>query len=251
MTHAAAGVRWSVEDGVARITLARAGRGNRVDLAAAQALCAAAEEIELDDRVAFAVVSGSGSAFCLGVENDGAWESPRHDWVEAVARLTCPVLAVLNGDAVAEGCELALACDLRLAAPGAGLMLPQVASGRLPRHGATQRLPRLIGRLRALDLLLSGRRVGAREAERIGLVSRVAAKGGFAAAVRAEVAALHEKGPIALRLGKEAVAKGLDLTLEQGLRLEQDLYVLLQTTADRREGVRAFRERRRPRFRGR
>jgi enoyl-CoA hydratase/carnithine racemase len=250
VTRAAAGVRWSIDDGVAWITLARPRRGNRVDLGAAQALCAAAEEIELDDRVAVAVVSGSGRAFCLGVEDGGAWETERTDWVDAVARLTCPVLAALNGDAVAEGCELALACDLRLAAPGAALSLPQVADGRLPRHGATQRLPRLIGRARALDLLLSGRRVGAREAARIGLVSRVAA-GGFAAALRAEVASLREKGPVALRLGKEAVQKGIDLTLEQGLRLEQDLYVLLQTTADRGEGVRAFRERRRPRFRGR
>src|SRR5206468_3582207 len=106
------------------------------------------------------------------------------------------------------------------------------------------------GRTRAMDLLLSGRRVGAREALAIGLADRVLPAGGFRPAVRREIAGLCRKGPLALRLAKEAVRKGLDLTLEQGIRLEQDLYVLLQTTADRREGIRAFRGKRTPRFRG-
>jgi enoyl-CoA hydratase len=220
-----------------------------VDLPAAQRLCGLAEEIELDDGVRLVVVQGSGKAFCLGVEGAGEWER-RHDWVAAVGRLSCPVVVALNGDAVAEGCELALACDLRIASLGAGLSLPQVAEGRLPSHGATQRLPRLVGRTRALDLLLSGRRIAAREAARIGLVTRALPARSFAAAVRGQVKDLLEKGPIALRLAKEAVTKGLDLSLEQGVRLEQDLYVLLQTTADRAEGVRAFREKRPPRLRG-
>jgi enoyl-CoA hydratase len=156
----------------------------------------------------------------------------------------------VNGDAIAEGCELALACDLRLAAAAARFALPQLTEGRLPSHGGTQRLPRLIGRTRALELLLSGRRVGAREAEAIGLVNRVLPTRSFAAALRRAVTALAAKGPLALRLAKEAVSRAPDLTFEQGVRLEQDLYVLLQTTADRAEGVRAFLARRTPRFRG-
>jgi enoyl-CoA hydratase len=238
-------IDYSVVDRVAWITLRRP----RVDQGIGQRLCDLAEEIELDDDISLVVIRGSGEAFCLGVEGRGDWEH-RHDWVAAIGRLTCPVIAALDGDAVAEGCELALACDLRIASSEARLSLPQVAEGRLPSHGATQRLPRLVGRTRAFDILLSGRRVTAREAERIGLVTRVVAAKSLAAEVRREVENLSVKGPIALRLAKEAVTKGADLSFEQGVRLEQDLYVLLQTTADRAEGIRAFTEKRRPRLRG-
>lgn len=236
--------------GVAHITLNRPRQGNRIDELSARALCDAAEQIELDDQVRVVVVNGAGSVFCLGVEDPGSWEA-RYDWVGAIGALSRPVIAVLNGDAVAEGCELALACDLRLAATRARLSVPQLSAGGFPRCGATQRLPRLVGRMRAIELLLSGRPVSAREAERIGLVSRVVPAGRVAALTRSLTADLCARGPIAMRLAKEAVTKGLDLTLEQGVRLEQDLYVLLQTTADRREGVAAFLAGRQPKFRGR
>lgn len=235
----------TVVRGVAWLTLPR----ERVDQPAAQALCDAIETIAFDESVRLAVVQGSRRGFCLGVEDGGDWEA-RHDWVAAVGALTVPVVAAIAGDALAEGAELALACDLQIASAGARFAFPQVLEGRLPRHGATQRLPRAVGRMRALDLLLSGRRIGARAAARIGLVSHVVPAGRLTAAVRQAVDALCAKGPVALRLGKEAVRKGVDLTLDQGIRLEQDLYVLLQTTQDRGEGVRAFLEKRRPRFRG-
>jgi enoyl-CoA hydratase/carnithine racemase len=242
-----AGVTLEVKDGVAWLILARS-RGNRIDPTAAQALCDRAEEIELDDDVALVVVGARGKAFCLG--EDG--EVPTAlDWIGAIGKLTRPVVAAINGDAVAEGCELALACDLRLASTKAVLSLPQINEGRLPSHGATQRLPRLIGRTRALEMLLSGRGVPAREALAMGLVSLVAPPRQFQSALQKEVAALCRKGPLALRLAKEAVTKGLDVTFEQGVRLEHDLYVLLQTTSDRAEGTRAFLEKRRPLFRGR
>lgn len=246
----ASAVSCSIARGVAWITLDRPRRGNRIDLAAAQALCDAAAAVELDDDVAVVVLRARGASFCLGVDRGGPWER-QHDWVEAVARLTRPVIAAINGDAVAEGLELAMACDLRIAARSARFCLPQLIAGRLPSHGATQRLPRLVGRMRALDLLLSGRAVRAAEAEAMGLVSRTVAAAHLEAAVRREVAALCRKGPIALRLAKEAVLKSFDLTLDQGIRLEHDLYALLQTTADRAEGVRAFLEKRKPRFLGR
>jgi enoyl-CoA hydratase/carnithine racemase len=153
------------------------------------------------------------------------------------------------GEALAEGAELALACDLQILSASAGMGFPHLHEGRLPRHGATQRLPRAVGRTRALELLLSGRRVGAREAARIGLVSHVAPAARFDATLRGIVTSLLAKGPLALRLAKEAVVKGADLTLDQGIRLEQDLYVLLQTTADRAEGIEAFLRKRRPRYR--
>jgi enoyl-CoA hydratase len=231
--------------GVAWLTLPSA----RVGRAAAQVLCDAAEEIAFDESVCVAVVRGRGRRFCVGVEEGGDWQS-RHDWVAAVASLTVPVVAAIAGDALGEGAELALACDLQVASAAAGIGFPHLVEGRLPRHGATQRLPRAVGRTRALELLLCGRRVAAREALRIGLVSHVAPAARFDAAVGTVIEGLRAKGPIALRLAKEAVLKGSDLTLEQGIRLEQDLYVLLQTTADRTEGVRAFLGKRPPRFRG-
>jgi len=246
----ASGIELSIAGGVAWITLTRPRRGNRIDAAAAQALCDATEAVEFDESVSVVVVRGNGKAFCLGIEDGGPWER-RHDFVAAVAGLTRPVIAAVDGEAAAEGCELALACDLRLASRRARFRLPQLGDGRLPSHGGTQRLPRIVGRMRALDLLLSGRVVRAAEAAAMGLASRVVATARFTDELGKEVENLRQRGPVALRLAKEAVLKSFDLTLDQGIRLEQDLYVLLQTTADRAEGVRAFLEKRRPRFRGR
>lgn len=217
-----------------------------VDLGVAQDLCDAAECIAFDEAVRVTVLRGTPGGFCLGATGeDATWP----DWVGAVAAMSVPVIAVLEGGAVAEGAELALAADLRIAGPRAFLALPQLRAGRFPRHGGTQRLPRIVGRARALDLLLSGRRVGAREAVRIGLVT--ARETRPRAVARALAATLCQKGPVAVRYAKEAVLGADDLTLSQGMRLEQDLYVLLQTTADRRQGVRAFLSGRRPRFVGR
>lgn len=243
------GLRTSIVDGVAWLTLARPGQGNRITQALAQELCAAAAEIELDDRVTVVVVAAAGPSFCLGVEGGGEWERGM-DWVEAIGQLTRPVVAAVQGDAVAEGLELALACDLRVASAQAHFALPQLSDGRLPAHGGTQRLPRIVGRMRALDLLLTGRTIDAAEAEQIGLVSRLARRSGLARAVGTLIDGLKSKGPVALRYGKEAVLKGPDMTLAQGIRLEEDLYVLLQTTRDRQEGINAFLHKRKPVFRG-
>lgn len=236
------GVLCSVRGGIAWLALLRP----RVDLALAQALCDAAERIAFDASVRVVVLEGPRAGFCLGSDGETA-EWP--DWVGAIAGLAAPVIAIVAGPAVGAGAELALAADLRVGGPRTAFTFPQLAAGALPRHGATQRLPRLVGRMRALDLLLSGRRVGAREALRIGLVTQLAAQP--VTAGRALAAELNAKGPIALRLAKEAVLAGSDLPLAAGIRLEQDLYVLLQTTADRAAGVRAFLRKRRPRFRGR
>ncbi len=243
------GLSTHIADGVAWLRLERPEAGNRITLELAQALCDAAAEIELDERVAVVVLAAGGASFCLGMEARSEWER-RVDWVDAIGRLTRPVIAAIQGDAIAEGLELALACDIRLLANGAHLAMPQLTLGRLPMHGGTQRLPRVVGRMRALDLLLTGRRIEAGEAETIGLASRVAAPEQFAAALAALVGTLQSKGPLALRYAKEAVLKSGDLTLDQGVRLEEDLYVLLQTTHDRQEGINAFLKKRKPVFRG-
>ena len=170
---------------------------------------------------------------------------------DAVASINCPVIAAINGDALGEGLELALSCDIRLASAQARFALPQVARGLMPVDGGTQRLPRIIGRGKALELLLTAATISAQEAFEIGLVSRVVPPEKLAGEVKALAETIAGKGPIAVRYIKEAVNKGLDMTLEQGLRLEADLYFLLHTTEDRTEGIRAFLGKKAPRFKGR
>ncbi len=242
-------LRTTVTGGVAWLRLERPQAGNRITLDVAQALCDAAAEIEADDSVIVVVLTAAGADFCLGVEEHGPWES-KADWVDAVGRLTRPVIAAIQGDALAEGFELALACDLRLVSDRAHFAMPQLSMGRLPAHGGTQRLPRIIGRMRALDLLLTGRTINAAEAATMGLAAQAVPPKDFDQALAALVNQLKAKGPIALRFAKEAVVKGSELPLDQGIRLEEDLYVLLQTTRDRREGIAAFLEKRKPLFHG-
>ncbi len=238
-------LRLRLDASVAYLCLERA----LIDQDLAQRLCAAAEDLEHDDRVALVVIEGAGRSFCAGVERSDSWQRT-FDFVQAIANLTCPVIAAMRGDAIAEGLELALACDIRLFSDTARCCMPQLTQGRLPCHGGTQRLSRIVGRTRAFDLLLTGRTVRAAEAERIGIASRVFRKARFNASLAAVVAELAAKGPVALRYAKEAILKGSDLTMDQGIRLEEDLYALLQTTADRAEGVEAFLKKRKPHYRG-
>ena len=226
-------------------------RWNRglIDETSAQALCEVAEDLRTDPDSSVVLLRSLGRDFCLGF--DGSKWGAMLDCVAAVAALPQAVVVEIQGRAWAEGCELALAGDLRIADADASFRLPQIGEGRMPSHGGTQRLPRLVGVTRALEILWSGRRVGAAEAVRIGLAARSARKNRLGAEVNKIVAELRNKGPIAVRLAKEAVLAALDLSLDEGIRLEQDLYVLLQTTRDRAEGVRAFLEKRRPRFVGR
>jgi enoyl-CoA hydratase len=244
------GLEVRVSRGVARLTLRRPRQQNRVDVRLAQALCEAAAEIDTEDSVAAVVIAAQGASFCVGIENGGEWEQ-QFDWAAAIGRIGKPVIAQIQGDAIAEGLELALACDLRVASDRANFAMPHIDEGRLPCHGGSQRLPRAVGRTRAFDLLFTGRMVGAREAERIGLITRRVPRAELARAVREVARELQRRAPIALRYAKEAVLRGSDMSLSQGIQLEEDLYALLQSTSDRQEGVRAFLRKRAPVFRGR
>ena len=241
----------------ARLTLNRPDKGNRLTPAMAQELDAVCEAVEDDDAVELLLLTGQGGAFCIGLEHPSPATAHgiRQQFgpltcVERLAALTKPTIAMLNGDAIGIGLELALACDLRLAKSGAQFGLPQLAEGLIPFCGGTQRLPRIIGQARALELILTGKRLDADQAQQIGLVTEAIEPERFAARVDEVLTGLLDKGPLALRLGKEAVLKAMDLSLEQGTRLEEDLYVLLQTTQDRAEGVAAFLAKRKPVFTG-
>src|SRR2546426_10456078 len=146
-----------------------------------------------------------------------------------------PIIAAIRGYTLGGGLELALACDIRIAAEDAQLGLTEVNLAIIPGGGGTQRLPRLVGRGRALEMILTGARIDAREAWRIGLVERVVPAADVLAAARGLARALAEKDAVALRYAKEAVVKGLELPLANGLRLENDLATLLRTTQGRAE----------------
>jgi len=204
------------------------------------------ERVEDDAEARMLAITGAGTAFCTGFE-------PGVDsrLVESLAVLSKPVLAIINGDTFDEGMELALATDIRVAVSTARFAITQMKRGTMPHFGATQRLPRLIGASNALRMMLTGTALEADDAMRIGLIAYLAKNRSDLAQVSLRVAeAILSRAPIATRLVKDAVRKGFDMTLEQGIRLEEDLYALLQTTADRAEGVRAFLEKRKPLFRG-
>jgi len=222
--------------------------GNAIDAVMAGEIGEAGALIGQDKDVYVVTLTGAGGVFCRGGK-DAPGNEVYHP-AGAIAAIDRPVIAAINGDALGPGLELALSCDIRLAAVGARLGLPQVKGGRIPVDGGTQRLARIVGRGKALELLMTGDIVTAGEALEIGLLSRVVPKEDRAEETRKLAETIAAKGPIALRYLKEAVIKGLDLTLEQGLRLEADLYFLLHTTADRTEGIKAFREKREPKFKG-
>jgi enoyl-CoA hydratase len=177
--------------------------------------------------------------------------SGQTDPFASLADLPRPVVCAIQGEALSAGLELALACDVRVAAEDARLGLPETKLGLIPMGGGTQRLARLVGRGKALEMILTGEPVDAQEALRIGLVSATAPRDKLAAEVEAIAGRIAERGPIAVRYAKEAVRRGLEMPLEQALRYETDLTIILQTTEDRTEGVSAFLEKRTPKFKGR
>jgi len=234
---------------IARLTINRPEANNTINQQLSQELAEVCHRINQDDDICVVIITGSGKVFCGGSEPDLG--ECRYRPAGAIAGIDRPVIAAINGDALGEGLELALACDIRITSPKARFGLSQVADGLIPVDGGTQRLPRIVGRSKALELLLTAETIDAEEAVQIGLVDRVVSEEKLASEVEALAKTMAAKGPVALRYIKEAVNKGLDITLEQGLRLEADLYFLLQTTADRTEGIKAFLEKKPPRFTGR
>jgi len=242
-------VVYTKKDHIAHITLNRPDAGNIINQQLAQELEAVCCGISQDEDVYVVILTGAGDkAFCSGSELQKSGTGYRA--ATAIASIDRPVIAAINGDAVGQGLELALSCDIRLASDRARFGFPQVAQGLIPCDGGTQRLPRIVGRGKALELIFTAETITAREALEIGLVSKVVDGASLAVEAEALAKTIAAKGPIALRFIKEAVNKGLDLTLEQGLRLEADLYFLLHTTADRTEGITAFLEKRPPQFKG-
>lgn len=249
----------SLEDQLAVLTIEREEALNALDARLLLELATAIDLIAGAAEVRALVLTGTGRAFAAGADLQ-AFANVRdafagrdaslagQDVMNALAALPIPTVAAINGFALGGGLELALACDLRVAAPGAKLGLPEVSRGLIPGYGGTQRLQRLIGLARATDLVLTGRMVEAQEALGLGLVNRVADDARTAALALARQCARN--GPVALGLAKEALTRGADVALPQGLEIEADLFGLVLTTDDAKEGIASFLEKRDPAFSG-
>lgn len=248
-------------DRIAWVTLNRPEKLNALNHAVLSELEGIFATLEHDPEVGVVVVTGAGEkAFVAGadiselksLDTAGARvQALRGQAVfQRIEALPKPVIAAVNGFALGGGCELALACHIRIASDNARFGLPEVSLGIIPGYGGTQRLPRLVGKGVALDLILSGEMAPAADALRMGLVSRVVPQAELKAAAEKLAKTILSRGPIALRSALAAVHEGMEMPQEQGLQYEAALFGLLAATQDMQEGMGAFLEKRPAEFRG-
>ena len=253
-------VTFDVAHRIATITVNRPEKLNALNAATIAELDRAIDEARARDDVAAVILTGAGRAFVAGADISEIVASNPVEARELALRgqrmmrkfetSPKPTVAAVNGFALGGGCELAMACHIRVAAEGAKFGQPEVKLGIVPGYGGTQRLPRLVGKGRALQLLLSAEMIDAAEAYRIGLVNQVVPAGEAVAAARALLAPVLANGALAVALCLEAVDRGLDMGLDDGLAFEAGAFGLLAATADMREGMTAFLEKRAPAFTG-
>jgi enoyl-CoA hydratase len=251
-----------VRDGIGFVVVSREARRNALDARTIEELDQAFAGLGQDPAVRAVVLTGAGEkAFVAGADIGGltqlgataaqALSARGQRAFDRIEWLGKPVVAAVNGFALGGGCELALACHVRVAAESASFGTPEVTLGLMCGYGGTQRLPRLVGKGRALEMLLTGRRVDAAEALRIGLVNRVVPSPRLLAEAEALARSMAANAPLALRATLEAVNGGLDRSLAEALEGEAGLFGELAASEDAKEGTRAFLEKRPARFAGR
>ncbi|MEZ4377725.1 MAG: enoyl-CoA hydratase-related protein [Gemmatimonadales bacterium] len=249
-------------DGIAVATINRPDKLNALNGAVIADLAQLAADVAGDPETRALILTGAGEkAFVAGadigelaaVDGDAGRDLAARGQAafRALERLEKPVIAAVNGFALGGGCELAMACHVRLASPNAKFGQPEVKLGLIPGYGGTVRLPRLVGRGRATELLLSARMVGAEEAERIGLVNRVVEAGTLLDEARALAATMLGMGPLAIALCLRTIDAALDASLDDGLAIEATAFGTACASDDKAEGTAAFLEKRAPVFHGR
>jgi len=249
-------------DGIAIITVNRPDKLNALNAETVRELDAALRSARADDAIRALIVTGAGAkAFVAGADiaelaRMGPLEGVRisragQDTFRMLELMPKPVIGAINGFALGGGLELALACHIRLASSRAKFGLPEVRLGIIPGYGGTIRLPRLVGRGRALELMLTGDMIDAAEAYRIGLVNRIAEPDALLDMARDMARTMIANGPIAIALALEAVDRGMSTTIDDALIHESSLFGLLASTDDMREGMSAFLEKRKAGFTGR
>jgi enoyl-CoA hydratase len=248
-----------VEDHVATVRLNRPDALNALNHQILEELAGALAELDASPRVRAVVVTGSDKAFAAGADvkemaPKGFVEMFLEDYFtgpsETILRCRKPIVAAVAGYCLGGGCELAMTCDLIIAADSAKFGLPEVNLGVMPALGGTQRLTRLVGKSKAMEMCLTGRFMDAAEAERSGLVSRVVPARDLMREARETAMKIAEKSPLAVRAIKEAVNRSYETTLREGLLFERRLFHALFATEDQAEGMAAFAEKRKPQFRG-
>jgi enoyl-CoA hydratase len=251
----------NVEDGIAIVVVNRPDKRNALNSTVRRELIAVLDELRDDDNARVVVITGAGDkAFIAGADiGEFAQRTPvqqratmvDRNVFDAIAEFPKPVIAMINGFALGGGCELALACDVRVAARSAKLGQPEIKLGIIPGGGGTQRLPRLIGSGRALRMILTGDMIDAVEAEKIGLVDVLTENDDLHTRTMELARAMAAHSPLTLRLAKTAVRAAEQLPLNGGLALERELFITAFGSEDKREGVAAFLEKRSPNFTGR
>ncbi len=244
--------------GIAIVTINRPERLNACDFETYERLTAIWREFRDDPTLRVGILTGIGDrAFSAGSDIKSNYvqredePEPQSELFPLMHELEKPLIAAINGHANGGGLEQALACDIRVAAEHSQFGLGEVRLGWLPGAGGTQRLPRLIPRGRALEMLITGSRIGAEEALRLGLIDHLVPKNGHLERALAIAGEIEKSAPLAVQSIKRAVTEGLDRPLPDALRLERKLYLELQDTEDAREGARAFAEKREPEWKGR
>jgi enoyl-CoA hydratase len=254
-------ILFELSDGIARITINRPDKLNALNATVIAELGDAITRVETDAAVRGVILTGAGAkAFVAGADiTELAEQTPQEGKARSLLgqqvfrrmeRCGKPVVAAINGFALGGGCELAMACHIRIAAEHARFGQPEVKLGIGPGYGGTARLPRLVGRGRALEMLLTGGMIDASEAYRIGLVNRVVPGDKLLAESEAMLRTILENGPLAISACLEAVDAGMETTLDQALLLEANHFGLLSATSDMREGTTAFTEKRKAVFKG-
>jgi enoyl-CoA hydratase len=255
-------VLYEKKDGIAYVTLNRPKVLNALNTPTWIDLHRAFEDAKADASVRGVILTGAGEkAFIAGadiselahVDAYEAEESSRfgQDVLNQIENLGKPVIAAINGFALGGGCETAMACTIRIAAEHAKFGQPEVKLGLLPGGGGTQRLPRLVGKGRALQLILTGETISAQEAWRIGLVNEVVPAANLIARAEAIIKQISANAPLAIKFSLEAANKGLETSQNEGFALEASYFGICAATEDKKEGTSAFLERRAPQFHGR
>ena len=249
------------QDSVLTITLNRPTKKNALSKRLLEELRAAISEADDDGEVRALIITGAGDSFSAGADvSDVDLSSPVatkgflegfQDILNELEELGKPTIAAINGLALGGGCELALVCDIRIASRRATIGLSEIKLGLVPGGGGTQRLPRIVGMGKALEMLYSGEPLDAEEAYRMGLINRVVDPDKLMDEARMLASSFANKAPLALRTAKEAAKRGANMDLKSALQFEIQCVSLLSSTEDHREGIRAFLEKRKPQFKGR
>jgi enoyl-CoA hydratase len=243
---------------VASVTLNRPQQLNALSYGLVKDLCLAMEEFDQDDRIRAIVLTGGEKVFAAGADikemaDAGPFDEPvngRLAYRDRVNKISKPVIAAVSGYALGGGCELAMSCDIIIASETARFGQPEVNIGIIPGSGGTQRLTHVLGKYRAMEMILTGEPITAHEAERLGLVTRVVPVELLLEEAKAIAKKIASKPLLAIRHAKEAVLKSANMGLDDGLEFERKSFYLLFASEDRKEGMKAFLEKRKPAFKG-